>query len=246
MTQVYVHRGAKGEAPENTLAGFVHCLEQGVRRCELDLHLSSDGELMVIHDPTLMRTTGKLGDVVEFAGKELVRMDARHGGPAWPVPCPIPRLCELFAKCPFEHWQLEVKNVSKGVAEKMVKEIARLADKYSVSEVITVTSASTVVLDALREFTPHLKRGLVAERSLRCPVDKALRYGCSLLALNWRAATVERIAKAKSAGVHLSVWTVNEASDMQRLANLGVDSIITDFPTLALSTIGELATAQSN
>ncbi|KXU36392.1 glycerophosphodiester phosphodiesterase [Ventosimonas gracilis] len=246
MTQVYGHRGAKGEAPENTLAGFVHCLEQGIRRCELDLHLSSDGELMVIHDPTLMRTTGKLGDVIEFAAKELVRMDARQAGPAWPVPCPIPRLCELFAKCRFEHWQLEVKNVSKGVAEKMAKEIARLADQYSVSEVITVTSASTLVLDALREFAPHLKRGLVAERSLRCPVDKALRYGCSLLALNWKACTAERVAKAKGAGVHLSVWTVNDASDMQRLAKLGVDSIITDFPTLALSTIDEWATAESH
>jgi len=246
MTQIYGHRGAKGEAPENTLAGFEHCLKQGVCRCELDLHLSSDGELMVIHDATLMRTTGKLGDVAEFSGKELVRMDARQDGPAWPVPCPIPRLCELFAKCPFEHWQLEVKNASKGVAEKIVKEIARLADKYQVSERITVTSASTVVLDALREFAPHLARGLVAERSLRCPVDKALRYGCSLLALNWKACTAERIAKAQEVGMHLSVWTINEASEMQRLARMGVDSLITDFPTLALATLAELSSVESS
>jgi len=245
MTQIYGHRGAKGEAPENTLAGFEHCLKQGVCRCELDLHLSSDGELMVIHDPTLMRTTGKLGDVAEFAGKELVRMDARQAGPSWPLPCPIPRLEELFAKCSFEHWQLEVKNASKGAAEKIAKEIARLADKYQISERITATSASTVVLDALREFAPHLARGLVAERSLRCPVDKALRYGCTLLALNWKACTIERIAKAQSVGMHLSVWTINEASEMQRLAGLGVDSLITDFPTLARSVLAELTAQES-
>ena len=57
MTLIYGHRGAKGEAPENTLVSFQQCLEHGVRRCELDLHLSRDGELMVIHDPTLKRTT---------------------------------------------------------------------------------------------------------------------------------------------------------------------------------------------
>lgn len=65
MTLIYGHRGAKGEAPENTLASFQRCLEHGVNRCELDLHLSRDGELMVIHDPTLKRTTGRRGKVAE-------------------------------------------------------------------------------------------------------------------------------------------------------------------------------------
>lgn len=65
MTLIYGHRGAKGEAPENTLASFQRCLEHGVNRCELDLHLSRDGELMVIHDPTLKRTTGRRGKVTE-------------------------------------------------------------------------------------------------------------------------------------------------------------------------------------
>ena len=62
MTLIYGHRGAKGEAPENTLTSFQECLKHGVRRCELDLHLSMDGELMVIHDPTLKRTTDRRGN----------------------------------------------------------------------------------------------------------------------------------------------------------------------------------------
>ena len=83
MTLIYGHRGAKGEAPENTLASFKQCLAHGVRRCELDLHLSKDGELMVIHDPTLKRTTGRRGKVVEHDAEELTQYDARHGGPSW-------------------------------------------------------------------------------------------------------------------------------------------------------------------
>ena len=78
MTLIYGHRGAKGEAPENTLASFRKCLEHGVRRCELDLHLSLDGELMVIHDPTLKRTTGRRGRVCAAARAALSRCDSRR------------------------------------------------------------------------------------------------------------------------------------------------------------------------
>ena len=103
MTLIYGHRGAKGEAPENTLVSFVQCLQHGVRRCELDLHLSRDGELMVIHDPTLKRTTGRRGKVTQHDADDLSGYDARQGGPGWKEPCPIPRLSELFEKCDFEH-----------------------------------------------------------------------------------------------------------------------------------------------
>ena len=72
MTVIYGHRGAKGEAPENTLASFQRCLEHGVTRCELDLHLSSDGELMVIHDSTLKHTTGRRGKVSQHSAAELM------------------------------------------------------------------------------------------------------------------------------------------------------------------------------
>ena len=92
MPLIYGHRGARGECPENTLASFQHCLEQGVTRCELDLHLSADDELMVIHDPTLKRTTGQRGKVGRYSAAELEQLDARAAGPAWPQPCPIPRL----------------------------------------------------------------------------------------------------------------------------------------------------------
>ena len=98
MTLIYGHRGAKGEAPENTLPSFQRCLEHGVTRCELDLHLSRDGELMVIHDPTLKRTTGRRGKVSEQLAEDLVTYDARQGGPGWVRPCPIPRLAELFER----------------------------------------------------------------------------------------------------------------------------------------------------
>jgi glycerophosphoryl diester phosphodiesterase len=237
VTLIYGHRGAKGEAPENTLTGFQQCLEHGVRRCELDLHQSRDGELMVIHDPTLKRTTGHRGKVVEHDAADLVHYDARQGGPGWKTPCPIPRLAELFEKCPFEHWQLEVKSASKARAAKMVEAIAELTARHDLTDKVTVTSSSREVLSALKRLTPQLARGLVAEYAWLDPLKVAQHYGCSLLALNWTLCTPERLLKAQRAGLHVSVWTVNEPALMRRLADFGVDSLITDFPGLAVATL---------
>ena len=238
MTLIYGHRGAKGEAPENTLASFQRCLEHGVNRCELDLHLSRDGELMVIHDPTLKRTTGRRGKVAEHDAATLVTYDAREGGPGWVRPTPIPRLEELFEKCPFEHWQLEVKSASRERAARTVTRIRELTERFGNRDKVTVTSGSRTVLKALNELTPELSRGLVAEYAWLDPLKVAQHYGCALLALNWTLCTPERLLKAQRQGLHVSVWTVNEPALMRRLADFGVDSLITEFPGLASATLG--------
>ncbi|WP_278389840.1 glycerophosphodiester phosphodiesterase [Stutzerimonas kunmingensis] len=237
MTLIYGHRGAKGEAPENTLVSFEQCLQHGVRRCELDLHLSRDGELMVIHDPTLKRTTGRRGKVVQHDADELVNYDAREGGPGWKTPCPIPRLSDLFEKCDFEHWQLEVKSASRVRAARTVMAIKELAEQHRLLDRITVTSSSREVLRAMNRLAPEISRGLVAEYNWLDPLKVARQYSCSLLALKWTLCTPERLEKARKQGLHVSVWTVNEPALMRRLADFGVDSLITDYPGLAVSTL---------
>ena len=183
MTLIYGHRGARGEAPENTLAGFELCLELGVTRCELDLHLSRDGELVVIHDPTLKRTTGRGGKVSEKAVADLIALDARQGGPVWPLPCPIPTLRELFEKCSFEHWQLEVKSASRVRAAQTVRAIAQLVDEFGLQDKVTVTSSSREVLRALnRSGRPRGAAELVAD----------CLPATSVTLLNYHAAVLER------------------------------------------------------
>lgn len=237
MTLLYGHRGAKGEAPENTLAGFQQCLSHGVKRCELDLHLSRDGELMVIHDPTLKRTTERRGKVNDYTAAELATVDARRGGPGWKTACPIPTLEQLFEACAFEHWQLEVKSASRGRAATTVLAIRELAQRHGLLDNVTITSSSREVLGAAQSLVPDISRGLVAEYAWLDPLKVAQNYGCQLLALNWTLCTPERMEKAQRQGLHVSVWTVNEPALMRRLADFGVDSLITDFPGLAISTL---------
>jgi glycerophosphoryl diester phosphodiesterase len=238
VTLIYGHRGAKGECPENTLASFQRCLSHGVKRCELDLHLSRDGELMVIHDPSLKRTTGRRGKVSEHDAEELASYDARLGGPGWNQPCPIPRLATLFEQCEFEHWQLEVKSASRVRAARTVLAIQELVERHGLADRVTITSSSREVLRALNRLAPKLSRGLVAEYAWLDPLKVAKHHGCNLLALNWTLCTPERLLRAQKDGLHVSVWTVNEPALMRRLADFGVDSIITDFPGLASTTVG--------
>ena len=130
MTLIYGHRGARAEAPENTLPSFQKALDAGVTRVELDLHLSADQQLMVIHDPTLKRTTGLRGKVAQHTAAELTRMDARLGLPGWPTPCPIPTLEQLLQACPqIEHYQLEVKSGSERQSRIVLNAIMALVER---------------------------------------------------------------------------------------------------------------------
>lgn len=241
MTFIYGHRGAKGEVPENTLASFRHCLEQGVRRCELDLHLSADGQLMVIHDPSLKRTTGRRGKVIQQPASVLTHYDARAAGPHWPEPCPIPRLADLFEQCDFDHWQLEVKSASRVRAARTVAAIGQLVQHHGLQDRVTVTSSSRAVLRALPQQAPTLSRGLVAETNWLDPLKVAHHYGCQMLVLKWTLCTPERVARAQKEGLEVSVWTVNDPALMQRLAQMQVHSLITDYPSRAVQTLAPCA-----
>ena len=233
--QIYGHRGARAEAPENTLASFRRAIDAGVTRVELDLHLSADQQLMVIHDPTLKRTTGLHGKVAQHSADYLRQLDARHALPGWPEPCPIPSLDQLFAACPeIRHYQLEVKSGSTEQARRVLAAILQLVEQFGLQERVTVTSSSRTLLRQAHASNYPLPTGLVEEYGLLDPVKSARRYGCRMLVLNWTLCSPALLARAQQAGLHVSVWTVNEPELMQHLAGLGVNSLITDRPTLAM------------
>lgn len=235
MTLIYGHRGARAEAPENTLPSFRKALDAGVTRVELDLHLSADQQLMVIHDPTLKRTTGLRGKVAQHTAAELSRIDARLGLPGWPTPCPIPTLELLLQQCPeIQHYQLEVKSGSERQSRIVLDAIASLTEQYSLQDKAVVTSSSRTLLRFAKRSNFLLPTGLVEEYGLLDPVKSARRYGCEYLILNWKLCNENRLREAQAAGLHVSVWTVNDPTLMRRLAEMGVDSLITDAPKLAM------------
>ena len=239
---IYGHRGARGEAPENTLPSFDKALQAGVTRVELDLHLSADHQLMVIHDPTLQRTTGIKGKVARLSADELTRLDARYGLQGWTDPCPIPTLEQVFQRYPqFVHYQLEVKSGSQAQSPRVLSAIIQLVDKYQLNDKVVITAASRHLLRHARDSQCPLPTGLVEEYGMLDPVTSALRYQCRFLALSWKLCTPARVSQAQRHGLHVSAWTVNEPQQMLNLREMGVDSLITDVPQLAVTVLGNSA-----
>ena len=136
---LFAHRGASGEAPENTRAAFERAVALGIRYLEMDCHATADGELVVLHDADLARTTDAEGPVRERRFAELERIDAGHrftpdGGKTFPFRgrgVRIPRLVEILAAFPEARINLEVKQDEPPIAEEVVRAVRRAGAEAS-------------------------------------------------------------------------------------------------------------------
>ncbi len=229
---IYGHRGARGEAPENTLAGFTTAYRHGIRHFELDLQLSADGAPVVIHDLTLERTTGVEDKVADKTAAQLSQLDARHNAASWPTPVGVPTLEQVLDACPDTiHYQLEVKPDGRSRLNILCNRLTELIQRRALFDMVTVTSSDTWFLQEIKRRNRRIHTGYVAGRRFPKPVTTAVRLGCSYLILNWRLCSAATVAEAHRKNMHVSVWTVNRIHDMLAMEQAGVDSIITDFPT---------------
>jgi len=234
--KIYGHRGAKGEAPENTLEGFLHAYKQGTRRFELDVQLTADGQLVVIHDATLDRTTGLNAKVKECTLNEIAKLDARTNTASWGSPCHMPALDQLVKTLPnTEHWQFEVKTDSKARLNILCDRLIEFIQCEKLKDKCVVTSSNTWLLKELKRRAQTIETGFVAEYRIPNPVNTARKLGCDYLCLNYSLCTEALVEEAKESELHISCWTVNSIHDMQLLKDKGIDSLITDFPTSAIT-----------
>jgi glycerophosphoryl diester phosphodiesterase len=241
---IYGHRGARGEAPENTLAGFHRAIAAGAPRVELDLRLSSDEELVVIHDETVNRTTDGRGLVAHKSVAELARLDARRTGPAWPDPQPVPTIARVLEEFPeLEHLQLEAKPVDAASRTLMAERLAALFRDFDLHARATVTSFDRELLRAVRAADARIALGLVTDRTRPEPLKTALALDARLLVLHWKLCTARRVQAAQEAGLQVSAWTVNDDAEARRLHALGIDSIVSDFPTRMIALLHGLVAA---
>jgi glycerophosphoryl diester phosphodiesterase len=231
---VYGHRGARGEAPENTIAGARHAVARGARHLEIDLRLSADGELVVVHDGTLRRTAGVAGKVADATARELAKLDARADGPPWPNKrgTGIPTLSSLYRAVPeIRHWQLELKHLGKRRNAALAEAVVAWLRQHNPPAV--VTSLEPELIRAVKDALPRQAVGYVSTTAEPEPVLEDC--GCDYLIAHWQTlgdrAGVRRLQRR---GIHVSTWTVNDASVIRQLHRLGVDSVITDYPSMAL------------
>jgi len=239
--QVYAHRCAAGEAPENTVAACRHAIERGARYLELDLRLSADGQLVVIHDKKVDRTTYDRGPVDNFTTKELAAMDARRSGPPWPRKrgAGIPTLNSILDATPeIKGYYLEVKSDVISTMEDIASLLAERIGSRHILKRVVVTSMDRHALHTVRDLAPRIPIGFISTLTdARAVLDE---FKLQHLLLHWSACHPGILRHARNMGVSVAAWTVNDPQIIKALYRLKVDSVITDYPSMALPTVASL------
>ena len=226
------HRGARGEAPENTAAGFQVAMEAGVTEIELDVRLSRDGHLIVVHDANVTRTTGERGKAHHYTLSQLEVLDARRNTPGWHSPLGIPSLREVVDLCgPSMRFQFEVKGADRTILHRLAHQPVDFINQRQMNDRVVVTSSHTGFLRMLGTMTAHIERGYVAEYRYQQPTRRAVALGCTWLMPRHTLVTPALMRRARRRNLKVSTWTVNDLTRAERMVELGVDGIITDFPT---------------
>ncbi|HEY9036483.1 MAG TPA: glycerophosphodiester phosphodiesterase [Pseudomonadales bacterium] len=221
------HRGARGHAPENTLASIRKALALGARAVEVDVHCC-DGELVVIHDDTVERTTNGHGTVQSFALNALRALDAGNGER-------IPLLQEVMDAIEGKA-AINIELKGAGTAQATAQLIAHYRQRGWPAASIQVSSFDWSLLTTFREHDEQCPIGLLAEK----PVFDALGHATDALrSRSWNVhhAHIDQrlMQQAQQHRQRVYAYTVNHASDMQRLQRLGVNGIFTDYPERALT-----------
>jgi glycerophosphoryl diester phosphodiesterase len=241
---IFAHRGSSAFAPENTLAAFVLALQQGADAIELDVKLTADRAVVIIHDQTLQRTTGTPGNVRECSLAEIQKLDAgSHFDIAFKGER-IPTLAELFEKIgDGTKYNIELTNYASPT-DSLPEKVAELVRRYALSEQILFSSFNPLALLRVRRKMLHNPIGLLAlpgkgGRWARSQLGYLLRYQALHIAKD--DASLNIVTSTHRRNNRLHVYTVNDGDEIASLFKMGVDGIFTDNPLLAR---GVLATIQ--
>ena len=228
------HRGASGTFPENTVSAFRAAVEAGADMCELDVQLSRDGAVVVIHDDTVERTTDGIGEVAELTLEEIKRLDAGakfKGGPF--KGAQIPTLDEVFSatsgKCGLN---IELK---AGGLEHQVAQIMQARNALSDS---IVSSFDWEYLKKIQQLNFNIRVGLLAEEK---PVElmmNAVAMRAYSINPRWDMVTPDLCKAAHERGLKLYTWTVDADARMRALIESGVDGIMTNYPERLRTVVG--------
>ena len=239
--EVFGHRGAKGESPENTIAGILHSIDRGLTHVEIDLRLSSDKKIIVVHDDNAFRTTGVNRQINKLSAADLRKLDARKSSMDWGQKknCGIPKLQEILKKCPeITKYQLEVKTKTTRDCDIMVNELIKIFPNIKSCEKIIVTSFNLYFLERLLKIAPYIPRGLVSDQRNALRQVKSLE--CEIVCIDHRIVTRSWIKQILNSEIYISLWTVNNPSLIEDFFNWGVNSIITDYPSMAIPLVNRL------
>ncbi|PJE99747.1 glycerophosphodiester phosphodiesterase [Streptomyces carminius] len=219
------HRGVMGVEPENTLRSFVRAEREGLDVIELDLHLSRDGALVVMHDAEVDRTTDGTGPV---AGMTLAELRALNAGLGERVP-----VFEEVVDAVSAPLQAEIKDRAAA------RVLAGAIERRGLHERVRVISFHDDALREIRGLLPDIPVALVTGRSTSTAPERARELGAEMVSCEFRWLAAEVVERCHAAGVEVISWTVNTDAELARARELGLDGVVTDLPAIARKAVSE-------
>lgn len=246
-TKIYGHRGSKGDYPENTLLSFERAILQGVDGIELDVHLTKDNEVVVIHDERIDRTTDGKGYIRDINLKQLEQYSAgsefshfKYYQPYWNRE-KVPTLREVLELLePYEtELNIEFKTYLinyDGIEERVLN----LVQEYRNNRKIVYSSFHLPTLIRIKQLDQNAEIAWLLQQPITQPQDYLASLGLEALHIN-KTVLLANEAYWKRNSPSIRAWTVNDQDEITRLLTLEVEAIITDFPELALTLRNERA-----
>ena len=218
MTWNIAHRGASGLEPENTLRSFRRAEEEAADALELDLRVTRDGHLVVLHDPTVNRTTNGTGPVHELTLAEVRRLDGGLGER-------VPTFGEVLETTTLPiHAELKVLEAAEPLASVILEEDA--------AERVTPISFHSEALRRVKRVLPDQPVGLVFPGAPPEGAGRARAVGADFVSLKSVHLDAEAVERCQRADLKVTAWTVNEPGQMRRVMEWGAEGIATDRPDL--------------
>ena len=240
-TKVMAHRGASTETPENTMAAFQKAIDDMADYIELDVQLTSDGEVIVMHDSNAYRTTGVDENIVNMTYKEVRRLDAgswysdEYKGEKVPGLREVLELAQGKIKL-----NIELKPADNG--EELARKTVALIEKYNMENDCVITSFSSSALSAAKSCDENIRVGYILSAAYGDYYDMK---NIDFFSVNAAFLSKRTIDAIHNSGKQVYAWTVNNKDSIKNLTNKGVDGVITDNPVLARETIYSRDTSET-
>lgn len=240
MSLNFGHRGFSGKYPENTMLSFEKCVEAGADGIELDVHLTKDGQVVIIHDELLDRTTDHKGLVMDYTLAELKELDASAGYMGVYGKNEIPALDEYldYVKDKRVITNIELKTgiiPYPGIEQKTLD----LIDKYHLRDRIIISSFNHYSVMRMKELAPDMKYGLLEDSRIVKMADYAKGLGVDYLHPLFYTIDELYLKEAAENGLGINAWTVNSEDDIRKMISIGIDGIIGNNPDVCRRLLDE-------
>ena len=242
--RVIAHRGFSGRAPENTLAAIREAIAVGADMAEVDVTLTADDQVVVIHDEKVQRTTGGRGLVADFTLAELQRLDAgswfsrRFSEERIPT---LEQVLEAVDGRILLNVEIKSEAVGRGVTEKVA---AAIQARGMVNRVV-VSSFSPRALEEMRSAAPEIRTAVLYDPELHRgmdPVEIVTGLGASAFNIRGSRLTDEMLRRCSEHGIPVGIYTVDKPKKMRRFLERGVNAIFTNHPDRMLEILKAVST----